>query len=264
MHINHQQTNWLTLIADYEFAYNDTVSSVHGMSPFYVEHGVNPLSPIDLTPLGLPKRTGPMKAGAEEAGIHVDRIIANHSLAKESLKRTQENMREQADRRRRAIDELIKPGAKAWLSLDGINLPSQSGRPTTKLKPKYFGPYKVLSRITPVSFELAIPSFLNLSSNTFHVSRLKHFLDPSMEGMRSCNPEPVKDEEYEIDDIVNQRVTRGKQIEYLVRWKGYSLHDSTWEPASAFKNAKAVLTKWKKHVAAETDKEDQRLARHRR
>ena len=38
-----------------------------------------------------------------------------------------------------------------------------------------------------------------------------------------------EDEEYEAEQIVSKNVHRGKAL-YLVRWKGYSGDDDSWEP----------------------------------
>jgi hypothetical protein len=37
------------------------------------------------------------------------------------------------------------------------------------------------------------------------------------------------EEEYEVEDVLNLRLNRGKR-EYLIKWKGYPLNESTWEP----------------------------------
>jgi len=36
-------------------------------------------------------------------------------------------------------------------------------------------------------------------------------------------------ESFEVEDIVNHRHKKGK-IEYLIRWKGYTPQDDSWEP----------------------------------
>lgn len=47
-------------------------------------------------------------------------------------------------------------------------------------------------------------------------------------------PNPVEvyeaDEEYEVEAVLAQR-TRGRKIQYLVKWKGYAESESTWEDA---------------------------------
>ena len=37
------------------------------------------------------------------------------------------------------------------------------------------------------------------------------------------------EEEYEVESICQKRITKGK-VEYLVKWKGWSHEDNTWEP----------------------------------
>jgi hypothetical protein len=36
--------------------------------------------------------------------------------------------------------------------------------------------------------------------------------------------------EYEVDTILRHRVSRGRKLEYLIRWKNYDPSDDTWEP----------------------------------
>ena len=39
-------------------------------------------------------------------------------------------------------------------------------------------------------------------------------------------------EEYEVEQILSHRTFgRQKQLQYLVKWKGYPSSDNTWEPA---------------------------------
>lgn len=46
--------------------------------------------------------------------------------------------------------------------------------------------------------------------------------------------------EYEIDEIIKKRTRNGK-TEYLVKWRGYHMEDSTWEPTENLSNAKELV-----------------------
>ena len=53
-------------------------------------------------------------------------------------------------------------------------------------------------------------------------------------------------EEYEVECIVDSRY-KGKRLEYLVHWKGWSDSDRTWEPVSNLGNATDAVQDF--HVA---------------
>ena len=47
-----------------------------------------------------------------------------------------------------------------------------------KLAPRYFGPFQVLARVGPLSYELTLPSHIRIQ-NVFHVFILKKYIyDP--------------------------------------------------------------------------------------
>ena len=73
-----------------------------------------------------------------------------------------------------------------------------------------------------------------------NVSRVKPYRE-RLPGQPVTAPGPSnvmedRDEEYEVERIVDSRY-KGKRLEYLVHWKGWSDSDRTWEPVSNLGNA---------------------------
>ena len=52
------------------------------------------------------------------------------------------------------------------------------------------------------------------------------------------------DEEWEVETILADR-KRGKGEQFLVRWKGYTSAEDTWEPAKNLENASEALEKYR-------------------
>ena len=101
-----------------------------------------------------------------------------------------------------------------------------------KLKPQFYGLYKVIKKIGGVAYELQIPS-TSWIHNIFHVSRLKKVLG---QHITPCLDLPPLDDEgrliLEPETIlrVGEKKLRNRTIEeYLIKWKGLQMEDTTWE-----------------------------------
>lgn len=101
-----------------------------------------------------------------------------------------------------------------------------------KLKPRFYGPFRVTGRVGEVAYELELPED-NRVHNAFHVSCLKkalgHNVVPSTvlppldkEGRLELIPEA-------IIDFRESTVRRRVIIEYLVKWTDLPVEDATWE-----------------------------------
>uniref|UniRef100_A0A8C5M7I3 Chromo domain-containing protein n=1 Tax=Leptobrachium leishanense TaxID=445787 RepID=A0A8C5M7I3_9ANUR len=101
-----------------------------------------------------------------------------------------------------------------------------------KLAPRYIGPYKILRRINPVSYALALPSHFKIH-NVFHVHLLKPLLCNRYTKVHAPPP-PISvegEEEFEVKAILGARISRGS-LQYLVDWVGYGPEDRSWIPAA--------------------------------
>jgi len=120
-------------------------------------------------------------------------------------------------------------GDRVWL--DAKNLTTT--HPTTKLAPKHYGPFLVTAAISHTSYHLKLPPQWKIH-NVFHASLLTPYKETPEHGPNFPEPslELINGElEWEVEQIMNTR-RRCNQLQYLVRWKGFSEAHDSWEPTT--------------------------------
>jgi hypothetical protein len=142
---------------------------------------------------------------------------------------------------------------QVWLEAKHLTLPYQ----TAKLAPKRHGPFTILKQISPVAYKLELPPVWTIHP-VFHASLLTPYKETAEHGTNYQRPPPemIDDaEEYEVEQVISHHYHgRQKKLQYLIRWKGYSAADNTWEPADqVFANA-LVKAYHRKHPLNETIK----------
>jgi hypothetical protein len=246
--INYSQDNWVEQLPAVEFAINNSESSATGMAPLFLETGRHGLLPIDVCNAGIMntsechelaapvttrnckrKKTGAdsdtkVKQFAGRAATHLDRVRAAHQRARDALARARTRVLSTHDHKRR--DVKLTVGQKVWLSAAGITMPVDRDRPCAKLCPVYYGPYIIEEQISPVSYRLKLPVQSKIH-DVFHVMRLKSASEVEFQGRKPKKLPAHEDETYDVHKILSDRTKYGKK-EFLVRWTGYSMHDSSW------------------------------------
>lgn len=64
-------------------------------------------------------------------------------------------------------------------------------------------------------------------------------------------PAKPKKQVYIVEKILDKRISASGRVEYLLKWKGYSNDDNTWEPVEHMK-CKKLITKFEKDVNSQS------------
>ena len=79
----------------------------------------------------------------------------------------------------------------------------------------------------------------------YNVSKLKESMeDENLHGPTHDPPPPEiinNQEEYEVERILDSRMSGRQGLQYLVKWKGYGNEENSWEPERNLANAQDLL-----------------------
>jgi hypothetical protein len=225
-YVNAHHDDWDEHLTAVEFAYNDSVQTSTGFSPFYLNHGQHPNVPLAIAS-GLPTSCQP-----ESASSFVQRLQKDIQLAKQALLKAQERQAHFANRGRR--DHIFKVGDKVLLSADHLH-PPEGAVKFKKLSKKAYGPFKIVKVVSPVAYELNLPKHYRMHP-VVHISHLREFkeaADQFPERQQFYTPPPpdvIKGEEhFRVEAFVGRR-GEGNKLRYLVRWAGYGADADQWLP----------------------------------
>lgn len=227
--------SWEELLPFAQFAHNAEETSAIGMAPFEALYG--------FVPSGIPEPI--ITINNLDAKQRAQNLRDNWNETHAALIRSKEVISGQFP----AVLESQVPfriGDEVYLNGKQI----KTLYPSTKLAPRFYGPFTIKAIHGLVSAELILPKTWNKVHPVFHMSLFRPAQKTPEYGPTHAHPAPdlIKgQEEYEVDFIVASRQRRNAKcnIQYKVRWKGFEAKDDTWEPAiGLYPNAQEAISEF--------------------
>ena len=222
--VDHQQKDWPEHLAGAEFAVNNKVHTATKVLPFMANYGREMRMGGDIRKRGK----------VEKAVEFVERMKRVHEEAGAALKKSQEDMKRQADRGRKETKDW-KKGDKVLLSTKDLVFKE---RPAKKLVDQYVGPYIIEEVVSTNAVKLRLPTSMRIYP-VVNVSRIVRYKE-QVKGQKKKEGKPMEVEgveEWEVEKILNKKKMRGVE-KYLVHWKGFTAEGDTWKRRENAKECK--------------------------
>jgi hypothetical protein len=212
---------WLRWLPWAEFVYNTAYQSSLRDTPFRVVYGRDPPTIRSFDP-GETRVAAVATSMAEREAFLQD--------VRYRLEQAQATQKRHYDKMHRAVS--YKLGDWVLLRLRHRPVASLDVAATGKLKPRYFGPYRIVEVINDVAVRLELPPRARLH-DVFHMGLLKPWVgDPPS----SPPPLPVVHHGATVPEperVVKARLARGVR-QVLVHWKHEPAASATWEDRDSF------------------------------
>jgi len=210
-----ERNEWLHKLSEIQLKLNSRDNTARQHSPFFSLLGFE----AKLGPSSFPYPINPYTPAEER---HLD---TSRNLYSSKVKQAK-----QANKKR-SVPPLLSVGQSVLLSTENINLLNTSRR----LKPRWVGPFciqHVNRKRNNYTLDLATDSRLSLIHNTFHISKIKPYIEndsTNFPGRHDEQPDEVTEGRWEVERVLESRTApRTAKCQYLLRWKEYGSDDDEW------------------------------------
>jgi hypothetical protein len=244
-YVNTKQDDWDRHLTAVEIAYNNSKQTSTGFSPFYLNYGQHPSIPIRS--IVAVDTTSNSNNSAEQM---LEQLFDDLNVAEMNVERAQQRQQHYTNLHRKQKEYQV--GDKVLLSTTDIRWKMKV---TPKLLARYIGPFTIKRVLSPLNYELALPSSLPIHP-VFHISKLREFVDNNAERFPDRSQQPSRpppdmvnnEEEYEVEALRDCRTSKwtDKRMykQYLVKWKGYPEWENTWEWEDTLVNSKDLVKEY--------------------
>ncbi|UYV79257.1 K02A2.6-like, partial [Cordylochernes scorpioides] len=167
MYVNTDQKNWDEILPFITHAYNTTIQETTGYSPFFLLFGREPMSLLDDE--NIPTDSN-MDDYDEYIENYLDKIARTRQVVINNTEKTQERMKRNYDKKHN--EKIYEPG-----HLVAVWTPVRKIGKCEKLLRKYFGPYRILKKLSNVNYLIEPKDNPGQDPLIVHVSRLKPYFE---------------------------------------------------------------------------------------
>ena len=214
---------WLRWLPWAEYIFNTAFQTALKTTPFTIVYGREPPSIRSYEP-GETRVAAVVKSMAEREEMLAD--------ARARLEQSQDVYRRVYNKHHRELSFAV--GDWVWLRLRHRAPASLQGATKGKLRPRFFGPYRVAAVINDVAYRLELPPRARLH-DVFHVGLLKKFVGtppqapPALPPIHHGATQPVPER------ASKARLARGVR-QVLIHWQNEPAASATWEDLEDFQD----------------------------
>ena len=226
IHQTNEMKKWENLLPTVELVINSLPNASTGFTPFFLNYGYEPVTPIQLL-------RGNEIASTESVMAFTHRMASDWKLARENLERSVQSQSKYYDKKHKDVG--FSAGDLVLLSTRNLRL---RGIPA-KLQKRFVGPFKITEVIGQQAYRLALPEDWSIHP-VFHVSLLKDWKIATVQEDQTASQEDIPEVEepyWEVERILRWRWTKkgNQQIkEYLILWKNFSIDEASWVTQAQF------------------------------